>query len=223
MHCAAVRLSFARNLSTACQSTRHTPWLPDWETDSRKAGKLDSRQFWPLFAAVKLCQTSFKSGEAAKTATTTTTTKMQPNENLSAKNSFGQGIYCGATGWSNVTTSHSSSQRQHTHTRTLTHAIIQTAFAANRQIGKTFVCGSPKPARQGGNVSTRRILLFYILNSLRTFIIKLPLFKRFRQSIASLVQHNERSSGAAANEKQKKQKKWKKTNEIKRVSHMQSA
>lgn len=116
VHCAAVRLSFARNLSTACQSTRHTPWLPDWETDSRKAGKLDSRQFWPLFAAVKLCQTSFKSGEAAKTAP-----KMQPNENLSAKNSFGQGIYCGATGWSNVTTSHSSSQRQHTHIHSHTH------------------------------------------------------------------------------------------------------
>lgn len=44
------------------------------ETDSRKAGKLDSRQFWPLFAAVKLCQTSFESGEAAETATIATTT-----------------------------------------------------------------------------------------------------------------------------------------------------
>lgn len=62
----------------------------DRQSGRRTAGKLgkweswDSRQFWPLFAAVKLCQTSLKSAggrrQAAETANQTNETK-----NLSAK------------------------------------------------------------------------------------------------------------------------------------------
>lgn len=66
----------------------------DGRPESWKAGQ---PSVLATFRGCKIMSNQFQVGRGCKTATIATT-KLQPNENLSAKNSFGQGIYCGATG-----------------------------------------------------------------------------------------------------------------------------